>query len=612
MTHAAAGVRREGPVFYAGECISGATGYFFTGDNRMRIFFTAAVLVACANSSAYAYLGGFEADDGYENVGFMPPGGFNVSYYNAGEYGANVDPLNSYQQGPNGAGLWERLRGPTIHALHGAYATSHGPGSNVMPHGGARALVVTTNTDDWTGNSQLYSYEIDQHDLDGFNPALTGTESVMMSFWVCSEIFGSATGNGLGPGTRGNIISFWDGPGASATSGLQLGYHQPGTTDDEVSFRFGNSGPWTDTGIVVDPHGWHRFDVTLDLATDRASVRYVDPVVPSNSTNLASSVPMPAMSALREIRFESTPGVNNDKYFALDDFDFEVCITEAPLSDLLDGGRLWSGDKLFSDFSYQGGGDMPDAEDVFVKAITDADGNFGIRFQGAFVDAFGGGASDALIDYKVTAPEGRLIKDVHMAANPLVIGGSDKGGLVSVTETFLPDNEETVLSVFDIKPGSRQLTDWADLVNENGDLAPVQELHVQKDILVWTQTLGSAATLSFIDQTFSQCDADPMNPGACLIDFPLPLVAPPDLPGDFNLDGTVDTADYLVWRKGVGTIYTAIDLEDWRANFGQTVDGGAASNAVPEPASLLLIALAAASVIAGRDRRGFRSQLEEN
>jgi hypothetical protein len=53
---------------------------------------------------------------------------------------------------------------------------------------------------------------------------------------------------------------------------------------------------------------------------------------------------------------------------------------------------------------------------------------------------------------------------------------------------------------------------------------------------------------------------------------------PPFLPGDFNLDGIVDTVDYVVWRKGLGTIYTQTDYDGWRANFGAgSADNGAGS-----------------------------------
>jgi hypothetical protein len=69
-------------------------------------------------------------------------------------------------------------------------------------------------------------------------------------------------------------------------------------------------------------------------------------------------------------------------------------------------------------------------------------------------------------------------------------------------------------------------------------------------------------------------------------------------PGDFNNDGTVDAADYVVWRKKLGTTYTQSDYDAWRANFGKTAGSGAALPsaeplpAVPEPSSELLIMLA--------------------
>jgi hypothetical protein len=75
-------------------------------------------------------------------------------------------------------------------------------------------------------------------------------------------------------------------------------------------------------------------------------------------------------------------------------------------------------------------------------------------------------------------------------------------------------------------------------------------------------------------------------------------VAVPTLVGDFNSDGRVDAADYVVWRKGFGTLYDQGDYQDWRANFGATLDGdgaaiGNGTGAIPEPAALpcLLIAI---------------------
>lgn len=60
---------------------------------------------------------------------------------------------------------------------------------------------------------------------------------------------------------------------------------------------------------------------------------------------------------------------------------------------------------------------------------------------------------------------------------------------------------------------------------------------------------------------------------------------PVTTPGDFNLDGSVDAADYVSWRKTDGANETAYG--EWRTNFGAGGSGGGAAG-VPEPGSLLL------------------------
>jgi hypothetical protein len=62
------------------------------------------------------------------------------------------------------------------------------------------------------------------------------------------------------------------------------------------------------------------------------------------------------------------------------------------------------------------------------------------------------------------------------------------------------------------------------------------------------------------------------------------------LAGDYNQDGRVDAADYVVWRKNNGT---AQAYATWRTNFGRTAGSGAlsgevAATSVPEPSSLML------------------------
>ena len=77
------------------------------------------------------------------------------------------------------------------------------------------------------------------------------------------------------------------------------------------------------------------------------------------------------------------------------------------------------------------------------------------------------------------------------------------------------------------------------------------------------------------------------------------------LGGDYNNDGKVDAADYVVWRKSSGTTINlpndpvggtigSAQYATWRSNFGKVLVPGAASEhvAVPEPAGALLLAMA--------------------
>jgi hypothetical protein len=67
--------------------------------------------------------------------------------------------------------------------------------------------------------------------------------------------------------------------------------------------------------------------------------------------------------------------------------------------------------------------------------------------------------------------------------------------------------------------------------------------------------------------------------------------------GDYNNNGVVDAADYVVWRdnpaslQNEGTSPGVVDQEDynfWRSRFGANAGSGAAA-AVPEPTTLVLM-----------------------
>jgi hypothetical protein len=77
------------------------------------------------------------------------------------------------------------------------------------------------------------------------------------------------------------------------------------------------------------------------------------------------------------------------------------------------------------------------------------------------------------------------------------------------------------------------------------------------------------------------------------------------LTGDYNNDGKVDAADYVVWRKNPGSFGGDPDgYNTWRSHFGIGGNGsGSAATPVPEPAAWMLTIVAALGLVAVRRGR---------
>jgi hypothetical protein len=95
----------------------------------------------------------------------------------------------------------------------------------------------------------------------------------------------------------------------------------------------------------------------------------------------------------------------------------------------------------------------------------------------------------------------------------------------------------------------------------------------------------------------------------------IPSLLPPTLIGDYNGDGKVDAADYIVWRETFGSttdlrangdnsgasqgVIDQADYLAWMQNFGAIQAAGSGAT-VPEPLSIVLLVVASGFAAATR------------
>lgn len=131
---------------------------------------------------------------------------------------------------------------------------------------------------------------------------------------------------------------------------------------------------------------------------------------------------------------------------------------------------------------------------------------------------------------------------------------------------------------------------------------------IQLDVDSDHEQLGEPLAIRLVNLN----QADVLDPIVDLeVDFDaISLDASPILPGDFNDDGTVDAADYTVWRDGLDATYTLDHYTEWVTHFGQSSGGNAAigaASAVPEPTTHALI-MASLAIVALNSLRAGRTR----
>src|SRR5438094_966328 len=74
-------------------------------------------------------------------------------------------------------------------------------------------------------------------------------------------------------------------------------------------------------------------------------------------------------------------------------------------------------------------------------------------------------------------------------------------------------------------------------------------------------------------------------------------------PGDFNRDGVVDAADFILLRKNNGS---SADDNIWQTHFGEHISGGSGAlfgSSVPEPATGICLMWALTPIVFRRNRK---------
>jgi hypothetical protein len=143
--------------------------------------------------------------------------------------------------------------------------------------------------------------------------------------------------------------------------------------------------------------------------------------------------------------------------------------------------------------------------------------------------------------------------------------------------------------------------DPTDETSYNRDtIATISNLIPPSATILYVQFVGNTGNLGYLNEMRIQATG-----------------AAPGIIGDYNRNGVVDAADYVVWRNALNT--TAVlpndpiggmigsgQYNNWRSHFGATTSSGsglASGGAVPEPGCVMLALVAVTGMFASNRRR---------
>lgn len=298
----------------------------------------AAAAILAMVSPAAAHLGSIRPADGYliSGIGPFPADWVDVSYYNAGAFGANAGGGSVALIAPD-SGNWSLLSGVggffSSAAARTAAIGGAPPYPNVIPPGTVPAYMVgnhfpgrggdgsnlafRNDTPLGTGNAK-YRYQLDTFDTGGPVPSSVTSGPVSMEMYFCPN-----PGDTPQPGTPRQdkfTMSLVD---AVGNVGLEWGYAR----DNEVSWRDGPSSAWNYTGIYANSTNWDGVKALIDLSNDTFQLDYY--VVSTNTwlTLAPAGTPLgAAMGNFTTIDWELvdglSAGIGGKNFF--DDFTFVI------------------------------------------------------------------------------------------------------------------------------------------------------------------------------------------------------------------------------------------------------------------------------------------------
>lgn len=185
--------------------------------------------------------------------------------------------------------------------------------------------------------------------------------------------------------------------------------------------------------------------------------------------------------------------------------------------------------------------------------------------------------------------------------NPLSVQVSHDG-LVTFQITSLGSSAQTALSVQGLEAAALNASvgatggHWTHTTGSHGT-SWISNYILSTGSYTMDVAIGAAGTAGTYPITVMYCGDGPVGRSSS---FNL-TITPGGVPGDYNGNGVVDAADYVLWRNGgplknevdtPGTV-NAADYTAWRARFGNTAGSGASYSisAIPEASSFVLALL---------------------